>query len=109
MTSKRLILSLLLAGATGMLHAGERPSGPQDAAAPVPPLAYDSAFANYKADADPKPADWKQTNAAVTTPQSGHGGHAAHAAHAGHDMSKMKTAPKPDAAPAADPHAGHKH
>ena len=105
----RLMIGLMLA--TGAAHAAPAASPPPlaalDASAPAPKLAYDSAFADYKTDADAKVANWKETNAAIAR-APGHG----HAGHAGHDMSKMKAEPegKPAAAkPAADPHAGHQH
>jgi hypothetical protein len=107
MFSLRLIVPLLLAGAAGAPQAAppaqQRQLAPLEAAAPTRPLAYDSAFAGYKSDTDPKVADWKATNAAI----AGAPGHGAHAGHAGHDMSKKDD--KPAAAPAKDPHAEHKH
>lgn len=109
MFSARLMLPLLLAGAAGAVHAAppaqQRQPDPLDAAAPARSLAYDSAFAGYKSDAEPKVTDWKATNAAVAN-SPGHGGHSGHA---GHDMSKMKTEDKPATQPAKDPHADHKH
>lgn len=79
---------------------------------------YDSAFTGYKPYQEPKVADWKLTNAAVTP-----AGKSADP-HAGHDMSKMNhdmMPAKPQATPKApppkktsvpkpaapDPHAGH--
>lgn len=110
MSSFRLIFSLLLAGAAGAPQAAppaqQRQLAPLEAAAPTRPLAYESAFAGYKSDTDPKVADWKATNAAIAG-APGHGGHGGHAGHAGHDMSKKDD--KPAAAPAKDPHAEHKH
>jgi hypothetical protein len=106
MFSARLISILLLAGAAGALHAApppqQRQPDPLDAAAPTRALTYDSAFAGYKGDAEPKVTDWKATNAAVAN-APGHGGHA------GHDMSKMKPEDKPAVQPAKDPHADHRH
>ena len=99
-----LMLAVLLACATQPAHARQSP----------PAAAYDSAFAGYKAYAEPKVANWKQTNAIVAA-LPGHRAHAGHDMsamapgatadpHAGHDMSKMQ--PAAAAAP-ADPHAGH--
>ena len=96
-----LMLTVLLACAAQPAHARQS----------APAAAYDSAFAGYKAYAEPKLVDWRQTNAIVAA-LPGHGAHAGHAMsamapgaapdpHAGHDMSKMKPAA------AADPHAGH--
>jgi len=108
MLPARLILPLLLAGTAGALHAAppaqQRQPDPLDASAPARALTYDSAFAGYKGDPEPKVSDWKATNAAVAN-APGHAGHG----HAGHDMSKMKPEDKPAVQPAKDPHADHKH
>ncbi|MET0963899.1 MAG: hypothetical protein ABWY05_13950 [Noviherbaspirillum sp.] len=71
---------------------------PADARAPVPPPAYVSAYARYRATTEePATPDqaWNAANAAV-------GGQDAHAAHGGEPS---KAAAPPAARP--DPHAGH--
>lgn len=92
---------------------------PMNAAAPAAPLAYESAFADYRIDKDTPAVGWKESNERVAQP---------HDEHAGHDMGAMKhghhgqaapaaaPAPAPTPAPAPapapknkDPHQGHQH
>lgn len=112
-TPTRFALLALVASAAQFPFA----VGAQDKAAPAPlqasavaaPLAYESAFKDYRSDKDNAPVAWKDSNARVAQP---------HDEHAGHDMSAMKhghhakPAPSPSPAPEAksnDPHQGHQH
>lgn len=127
-----LLVLLALSSATALAAPPAPPGRPDPlaAAAPVPPLVYDSAFAGYQADREPKAASWKDSNAAIGA-QAGHAGHGM--PHAMHDMQPNDTKPhdmkqhdmkqhdmsshgaRPAAAPApapakpADPHAEHQH
>ena len=82
---------------------------PAAASAQDAPIAYESAFLDYRSDKDNAPVAWKDSNARVAQP---------HDEHAGHDMAAMKhghhakPAPAPAPAPEAnnkDPHQGHQH
>ena len=128
-----LLVLLALSSATALAAPPGRPD-PLAAAAPVPPLVYDSAFAGYQADREPTAASWKDSNAAIGA-QGGHAGHGR--PHAMHDMQPNDTKPhdmkehdmkehdmkqhdmsthdmsthgaKPAPAKPADPHAEHQH
>ncbi|HEY0063110.1 MAG TPA: hypothetical protein VGC21_13390 [Telluria sp.] len=82
---------LCAACASAMGAPPPRQPDPRDAAAPVPPVAYASAFDGYQADRPLKVDNWQQTNAAISRP-------------AGQAMQKTTGENQP-----ADPHAGHRH
>jgi hypothetical protein len=77
MPSFRLAVIALLGAATAATAAPvpqPRQRDPLDPKAPAPALAYESAFASYLADQEPKAANWKDSNAAVAV-KSGHTEH----------------------------------
>jgi hypothetical protein len=71
---KPLLAALAALAALPALAEEKRSADPSNAAAPVPPLRYESAFAGYKSARDEKPVPWKQTNEEVAG--SGHASHA---------------------------------
>lgn len=107
---KRLYLLLLaVAGAAPLVIHAEPvriSAAVTDASAAVPPLKYQSAYADYKPAVEPQTTPdkvWIEANQEVSG-QSVHGSH---------EGSSMQMAPspadsaKPAVAPVADPHKGH--
>lgn len=73
--------------------AQSTPPDPTDAKTSVPPLRYQSAFADYKPWQDAKPGDWRALNDGLQGTGAGGG-------HAGHGMSGMSAPAMPMAASA---------
>ena len=107
----RFALLALVAGIAqfpAAARAQEKPApAPLRTDAAAAPIAYESAFLDYRSDKDNAAVAWKDSNARVAQPRD---------EHTGHDMAAMKHGhhAKPAPAPAPepknkDPHQGHHH
>jgi hypothetical protein len=94
-----LLLGLLLAQASPPFAAEVKAT---DAAAPVPPAGYRSAFEGYRPATDEPLADWRQLNEEVAAV----GGHAGIMRGTAPQPAKAGTPPSAPSAPAT---AGHHH
>lgn len=102
--ASRALLLIATGSLAASVHGQGRLLAPLNAAAPVPPLAYQSWMTDYRPNLDSEPLDWRSVNDMV-----GRG-----AGHAGHSMGPATPAKPYAAAPAQPPqarteHAAHQH
>ena len=91
----------MLAGCGAVPVDGSGP-GPMDAAVKVPPLAFSSAFEDYRPFDDQEQQDWRQANEQVGAA----GGHAGH--RPGQGPGRQTSKPQPGASESSGGHGAHK-
>ena len=93
----KTILSFgLAAGVFGLLSVAAAQPAATDSPPAAQGLRYDSAFADYKAWQDLRPAEWRKVNDTVREAAPQGGGHGAHA-------SPAASAPRPASGPSPSP------
>lgn len=91
--------------ACAQAEAGHSRPDPQDAKASVPPVSYESPFANYRVLSDDKPTSWRESNDTVGRI----GGWRAYAKEAEDAKPAGEAGPAKGAEPRQGGHDGHKH